>query len=49
MVVQNTEYLENINFTCLIKPKSLQDYSDYITDKSSGAIIITADNEIKYF
>jgi len=49
MVVQNTEYLENINFTCLIKPKLLQNYSDYITDKSSGSIIISADDEISYF
>ena len=49
MIVQNTDYMENIIFTCLIKPKLLKNYSEYITDKSSGSIVITANAEITYF
>lgn len=49
IVIQNTQYTENVVFTCLSKPKLVDKFSEYITDKSSGTILIETGKEIYYF
>ena len=49
MKIQDTKYGEKINFTCLIKPKFIENFSSYLTDKTSGSISINAGDEISYF
>lgn len=48
MIVRKTDYTENITFTCMIKPKLLQNYTRLITDKSSGTVKIESGEEIHY-
>jgi len=48
MKIKNNEFGEDVSFNCLIKPKLLKNFKDYLTEKTSGSVIISSKDEIYY-
>ena len=48
MKILNTQFIDDVNFTCLVKPGLIENLKDYLKEKSSGAVIISSEEEIQY-
>ena len=48
MIILDTQFRENVNFTCLVKPKLFENLRDYLKEKSSGSVVVSSEDEINY-
>lgn len=48
MKIIDTQFSEDVNFICLVKPKLIKKLKDYLIEKSSGSIVINSEDGIHY-
>ncbi len=48
MKVTSTEYEKNVKFVCIIKPRLMAKFQEYLTDKTHGSVKILVEEKINY-
>ena len=48
MKILDTQFREDVNFTCLVKPRLIENLKNYLREKSSNSVVVTVEDEINY-
>lgn len=48
MKIVDTKFDETVSFTCLVKPKLIENLKDYLKEESGGSVVISSENKIQY-